>query len=278
MIALISIAQGIIERGLIYALVVMAVYITTRIIKFDDLSVEGSFGLGGAVTAACLTNGISLWITMPLTLLAGAVSGTATGLLHTKLALNNLISGIIVTTALFSVCLKIGSSNTIVPQAHTLFYYLPPLPLLLAIAAIVLIGLRWFLTTEMGFLLRALGSNPRMLTNIGKDSSTYKIMGIALSNMLTALAGSLLVQYVGYFSIWASVGILIIALTGLILAELLGNNAGINLLLGALAYQAIIAATFEFNIDQDWNKLMTAVLLVTLFAIKQSTASSTPQR
>src|SRR5258708_7294962 len=97
------IIQGIIERGLIFSVCVMSIYLTSRIIKFDDLSVEGSFGLGGALTALLLTRGIPNIITLPLVVIAGALAGLATALLHTQLKLNNLISGIVVTTALFSI-------------------------------------------------------------------------------------------------------------------------------------------------------------------------------
>ncbi|HSW73518.1 MAG TPA: hypothetical protein VLG71_00015 [Candidatus Limnocylindria bacterium] len=278
MIALLPIAQGVIERGLIYSLVVIGIYITSRIIRFDDLTVEGSFGIGGAVTAACLVNNINFWFSLPLVLLAGALTGLATGLLHTKLKLNNLISGIIVTTGLFSLCLKIGSANTMVPATLSLFNTVQAWYILVPLACILVLALRWLLTTEIGFLLRAVGSNPRMLTNIGKDIDTYKMLGIGISNMITALAGSLLVHYVGYFSIWASVGTLIFALTGLILAQLISAGCGINLILGAIAYQAVIAATFEFDIDPVWQKLITALLLVALFSVRNSTISATVTR
>src|SRR5438477_9627756 len=101
------IIQGIFERGLIFSLCIMALYLTSRIIRFDDLSLEGSFGLGGAIMALLLTKNIPWYCTLPIIIIAGALSGLATGLLHTKLKLNNLISGIVVMTALFSVNLKI---------------------------------------------------------------------------------------------------------------------------------------------------------------------------
>jgi putative ABC transport system permease protein len=269
MMSLLPILQGAVERGLLYALVVIAVYITSRIIRFDDLSVEGSFGVGGAVTAACLAHGLSIWLAFPCALIAGALSGLCTALLHTHLKLNNLISGIITTTALFSICLKLASSNVMLTDKQTLVSFVPALLLFTGITALVLCALNWFLTTEVGFLLRALGSNPRMLANVGKQSNYYLIAGLMLANMLTACTGSLFVQYVGYFSIWANVGTLVIAMTGLIIAELLSTTCGINMIIGAIAYQAVIAATFEFHVDQEWNKLITALLLVALLALKK---------
>jgi putative tryptophan/tyrosine transport system permease protein len=266
------IIQGIIERGLIFSITVMSIYLTTRIIRFDDLSVEGSFGLGGALMALLLTRNISWFFAFPVVIIAGAVAGLATGLLHTKLKLNNLISGIVVTTALFSINLKIAGSNMIVGNKTTFFDLINThnmkIILLLPLICGLLLVVKWFLRTECGFLLNAVGDNPQMLTNLGKNADTYIIAALMLANGLTAFAGALFVQYVGYFSIWSSVGILIIALAGLILSETLGHVFSFNLLIGAILYQAIIAATFEFNVDPEWNKLITALLIIVMITIK----------
>ena len=270
MIESFEIILGIIERGLIYALVVMGVHITSRIIKFDDLSVEGSFGLGGAIIAQTIVNGVPLSIGMPLALAAGAAAGLTTGLLHTKLKLNNLISGIVVTTALFSINLKIGGANMTLAQKTTLFSYLPHPLFLLVFIVIGITGIiSWFLKTELGYLLYSVGDNEQMLANLGKSIDTYKMLALMLSNTLSALAGALFVQYVGYFSIWANIGVLIIGLAGLILAETISSTFGFALCIGAIAYQAIISTTFELQLDQDWNKLITAVLIVLLIIIKK---------
>ncbi len=122
---LIAIMQGVVERGCLFALVVTAVFLTSRIIKFDDLSVEGSFGLGGALAAACAAQGISIVLSIPLAVLGGCLAGLATGLLHIRLQLNNLISGIIVTTGLFSVCLKLSSPNLMIASEQALFSGIP---------------------------------------------------------------------------------------------------------------------------------------------------------
>jgi len=195
MIELLAMLQGILERSLIFSLVVAAVHISSRIIKFDDLSIEGSFGAGGAVIAMCLHNNISLLIGIPLALLSGALCGLATGLLNTKLKLNNLISGIVVTTALFSINLKIASSNLPLLHVTTLFDYLEQplgsmkfLAVLIPIVSLVIIGITWLLKSEIGFLLFAVGTNPQMLINIGKNVHVYKVSGLILSNTLSALA------------------------------------------------------------------------------------------
>jgi putative ABC transport system permease protein len=271
------IMQGIIERGLIFSVCIMAIYLTSRIIKFDDLSLEGSFGLGGATMALLLSNNAPWFIALPLVMISGAIAGLATGLLHTKLKLNNLISGIVVTTALFSINLKIAGSNMVVGSKSTIFNTLSPdmihlkIIVLLPLITLLLLTMKWLLNTEYGFLFYAVGDNPQMLTNLGKDPHRYIIGALMISNALTALSGALFVQYVGYFSIWASVGILIIALAGLILSEAISPKFSTNIIIGAIIYQAIITATFEFNVDPEWNKLITAFLIIVMIILKQQT-------
>ncbi len=276
MLELLHIGQSIIERGLIFGIIVAGVYLASRLIKFDNLAVEGAFGIGGALTALLLSYGTNPWIGLLGAALVGALSGIATGLLNTKLKLNNLISGIVVTTGLFSITLKTAGSNMGFAGKSTIFTVLPAFLapyqalIVLTILCIVLFSfINWFLTTEVGFLLRAVGDTPQMLTNVGKNIDGYIILGLTLSNTLAALSGALFVQYTGYFSIWTSVGVLIIGLAGMILAETLSANFGAALLIGAIAYQAIIALTFELQLDQDWNKLITALLIVVLIVIKQ---------
>lgn len=276
------IIQGIIERGLIFSITVMAIYLTSRLIRFDDLSIEGSFGLGGALMALLLTQNVHWAFAFALVILSGAVSGLITGLLHTKLKLNNLISGIVVTTGLFSINLKIAGSNMIISNKMTLFDILPAITsmkiiLLIPFICGLLALIKWFLRSECGYLFHAVGDNPQMLTNLGKDADIYTIAALMLANGLTALAGALFVQYVGYFSIWSSVGILIIGLAGLILSETMGHYFSFNLLIGAILYQAIIAATFEFNLDPEWNKLITAALIVLMIILKKHSTFFTPK-
>lgn len=277
MIGFVQTAQGIIERGLIFGIIVAAVYMASRLINFDNLAVEGAFGLGGAITALLISWQVNPWLGLVGALCVGGLSGVVTGLLNTKLKLNNLISGIVVTTGLFSITLKIAGSNMSLYGKKTIFNMLPaalapyqPLLLLTILCAVLFFLISWFLKTEVGFVLRAVGDSPQMLTNIGKNISGYIIMGLALSNALAALSGALFVQYTGYFSIWAGVGVLIIGLAGVILAETFSIKFGYSLLIGSIIYQALIAFTFELQLDQDWNKLIIALLIVVLIVIKQS--------
>jgi putative tryptophan/tyrosine transport system permease protein len=276
MIELLQLAQNIVERGLIFGVIVAGVYLASNLINFDNLAVEGAFGVGGALTALLISWNINPWIGLASAVFVGALSGIVTGLLNTKLKLNNLISGIVVTTGLFSVTLKIAGSNMTLSNKSTIFTLLPSflepyqsLILLTIICSLLFSVINWFLKTEIGFLLRAVGDNPQMVTNVGKSIDIYTIAGLTISNALAALSGALFVQYTGYFSIWASVGVLIIGLASMILAQMFSKSFGFALLAGSIAYQAIIALTFELQLDQDWNKLITALLIVLLIAIKQ---------
>lgn len=276
MFELIQIAQGIIERGLIFGFIVAAVYLSSRLINFDNLAVEGAFGLGGALSALLISQEFNPWISLIAATAAGALSGIATGLLNTKLKLNNLISGIVITTGLFSVILRIAGSNMTLSGKQTVFNFMPDifnnyqaLIILILLCAAIFSLISWFLKTEVGFLLRTVGDTPQMLTNLGKSTDNYIILGLIISNVLAALSGALFVQYTGYFSIWTGVGVLIIGLAGMIISQSFSTNFGAALLAGSIAYQAIIAFTFELQLNQDWNKLITALLIVLLIIIKQ---------
>lgn len=279
MIELLHMMQGVIERGLIFGIIVAAVYVASRLINFDNLAVEGAFGLGGAVTAFLISAQVNPWMGLVGAVCVGGLSGIATAFLNTTLKLNNLISGIVVTTGLFSIMLKIAGSNMSLGGKHTIFTMLPsalapyqPLLLLLLVCTVLFSAIMWFLKTEIGVLLRVVGDSPQMITNVGKSTHFYIAMGLALSNGLAALSGALFVQYAGYFSIWASVGVLVIGLAGMILAQTLSIDFGYALIVGSIMYQALIAFTFELQLDQDWNKLITALLIVFLIVIKQSMA------
>ncbi len=277
MIELLQIGQGIVERGLIFGFVVAGVYLASRLINFDNLAVEGAFGIGGALAALLTSWNVHPLLALSAAACAGIVSGVATGLLSTQLRLNNLISGIVITTGLFSITLKVGGSNMSLGGNPTLFSLMPsfvdpygPLIVLTLLCAGIFWFISWFLTTEVGFLLRAVGDSPQMLTNVGKNVHGYTILGLVFSNTLAAISGALFVHYAGYFSIWSSVGVLVIGLAGMILAQAVSTGFGAALLFGSIMYQAIIALTFELQLDQDWNKLVTALLIVLLLIIKQS--------
>lgn len=277
MIELIQVAQGVIERGLIFGFVVAGVYLSSRLIKFDNLAIEGAFGLGGALTALLISWDVNPWLVLVLASSIGGVSGIVTGMLNTNLRLNHLMSGIVVTTASFSLMLKIAGSHMGLAGKNTIFTTMPacvaPYQQLIVLAGLCILvfgSLSWLLKTEVGYLLHAVGDTPQMLINVGKSVGCYIRGGLALSNLLAGFAGGLFVQYVGYFSVWTGVGILIVGLAGMMLADLLSRRFGLGLLFGAIVYQALITLTFELQLDQDWNKLITALLIVILMALQRN--------
>lgn len=268
--------QSCLELGLIYSLVVIPVWLSSVVIRFYDVSVEGSFCAGGAITAFLLHLQFPAIITIPVSLVMGALIGLCTGLLYTKLRLNDLLSGIIVTTGLFSINLALATSNKSLSHIATLFSYhfLPynveSLIILLSITIITFCIVGWLLKTEIGFIIRALGQNPSLLQDLGKNQNLYTIITLMFCNALVALAGSLFVQYVGFFSIWTAVGILVIALACLKIGQLLAEGFGAHFIVGAIVYQVIIATTLELHILPEWNKLVTALLMVFFITISRT--------
>ena len=263
-----------IECGLIFSLPVLGMFLSSRVLKVDDMTLEGSFGLGGALTALLLSQGLSPLVAMPLAMLAAGLAGLATALIHTTLRLQVLMSGIIVTTGLFSINLMLAGANISLASHQTIFklcclisdYKLLFLALF-ALACVMLV--RWLLTTQVGFLLQATGHNPRVVQAFAKSPTFFLTLGLVLANMLAGLAGSLLVQYVGFFSIWSSVGTIIITLAGLMLAEMLSTGVNAALIIGAIMYQLVIALTFELQLNPNWNKLITALFIIALLASKK---------
>lgn len=260
----IEIVRNVLEQGLIYSLVVTSVYLSSRVISFDDLTVEGSFGIGGAVAALVVLQGLPIWLALSFSVLAGALAGGATATLHNKLRMNNLISGIVVTTALFSISLNLAGANAALPATTHI-----GLPVLLALAVAAIASITVVLRSDVGYLLRALGSNPTMLTSLGKSISGYKSAALMLGNGLTALAGALFVLWSGYFSVMGNVGTLVIGLAGLIIGEAISKRFFVMIVAGAIAYQALFALVLEFELSPSWNNMIKAGLIVALLAVRK---------
>ncbi|MCB9493779.1 MAG: hypothetical protein H6679_05910 [Epsilonproteobacteria bacterium] len=265
--------------GGIYSLVVLALFLTSQLIVFDDLSIEGSFASGGALCALMLTWYVPPIVCIPFIMAAGALVGITTGTIHNKLRCSPLISGIIVITGLFSINLNLAGPNLSLANYTTIFDQtwlasitsnaeLQALIIITLINVIVMCGIEYFLRTELGFLLTAVGQNPRFLTNLGKNSGGYKLVALMIAHSVTALAGSLFVQYNGFFSITGSIGTLIIGLAGLMIGEKVIAHSTLRFILGAIIYQAVIALTIQLEFNPSWNKLVTALLLAALMFVQ----------
>ena len=203
-----SIIIGILEEGLIYAILALGVYITYKILDFPDLSVDGTFPMGAAVTAMLIMKGVSPALTLPLAFLAGALAGCVTGFIHVKLRVRDLLSGIIMMTALYSLNLRIaGKANLPIFSKDTIFdnsFFAQAVPepvkpylavlVLLLITVVCKILLDLYLNTRSGYLLRAVGDNEVLVTSLAKDKGMVKLCGLAISNGFVALAGCVYCQ------------------------------------------------------------------------------------
>ena len=223
---------GIFEEGLIYAIVALGVYITYKILDFPDLSVDSTFPMGAALTASAILAGQNPALALFLSFLAGAGAGCVTGLIHVKLKVRDLLSGIIVMTGLYSLNLRFAGGRANVPifNQETIFENpavdrlipanLRPFTVVLILLLIVLACkflLDLYLNTRSGFLLRAVGDNETLVTSLAKDKGTVKIAGLAIANGFAALAGSIYCQHKGFFEISAGTGTIVMGLASVII-------------------------------------------------------------
>jgi len=261
--------------GLIWSIMTMGVYITYRVLDVADLSVEGTITLGAAVCARLMDLGLNPYLSLLLCLAAGALAGLVTGLLHTKLRIPALLSGILTMIALYSVNLKImGVANLPLLRIPTVFSMVGGLlGLSKALATILLSGvlalglafaLYWFFGTQIGSAIRATGNNPHMVRAQGVNTDTTLILGLMLSNALVAFSGGLIAQDQGFSDVQMGIGAIVIGLASLIIGEVvLGQRHFmarlISLIIGAILYRLIIAMVLRMGMPADDLKLFTAI-------------------
>lgn len=278
---------GAIEIGLIFALVALGVYISFRLLRFPDLTVDGSFPLGGAVCAVLIAAGINPWLATLAATAAGAIAGTITGWLNVKLKIMDLLASILMMIALYSVNLRImGGPNVPLINDPTIFnmlqpegvddYIFRPLLLLLIVIAVKLL-LDWFFATERGLAIRATGSNARMARAQGVNTGGMVLLGMAISNALVGLAGAMFVQTQGGSDISMGIGTIVIGLAAVIVGESILPSrkivwATLAVVIGAIVYRFFIAAALNSEFiglkAQDLN-LVTAVLVTIALVIPQ---------
>ena len=203
----IEISKGVLEQGFIYAIMALGVYISYHVLDFPDLSVDGTFPLGAAITAMLILGGVNPWLACLLAFIVGALAGLVTGLLHVKLKIRDLLSGILTMTALWSVNLSIAKTSLLSTYgAKTIFdsgiiMLLPEslaswrtLILVLILALFMKFLLDWYLTTKSGMLLQAVGDNPQLVTSLAKNPGYVKILEAAVANGFAAFFGAILCQ------------------------------------------------------------------------------------
>lgn len=273
------------EQGFIYGILALGVYITYKILDFPDLTVDGSFPLGGAVGAALITKGISPFLALLLAFLAGALAGMLTGLIHVKGKVRDLLAGIIMMTALWTVNLRIaGTANVPLFSQKTIFknnlidrmfpgtlknYATLALIFVIAVGAKLLLDL--YLGTKSGFLLRAAGDNDKLVTSLAKDAGNVKIIGLAIVNGLVALAGCVFCQEERVFEISMGTGAMVIGLASVIIGTSLFRKLSFlktttTVFFGAVIYKLCVGIAIK-NFEPRDMKLITAVLFLVILLI-----------
>lgn len=280
-----GIYMSILEQGLIYGILALGVYITYKILDFPDLTVDGSFPLGAALTATMITKGVNPYLTLPASFLIGVLAGICTGLIHVKFKVRDLLSGIIMMTALWTINLRLaGTANVPIFGNDSIFdndfingliteslSSWNVLIVILVITVIMKILLDLYLKTKSGFLLRAVGDNDVLVTSLAKDQGNVKILGLAIANGLVSLAGCIFCQEERVFEISSGTGAIVIGLASVIIGTSLFKNltfmkATTAVLIGSILYKACVAAALKFFEPQDM-KLITAVLFLVILII-----------
>lgn len=269
---------GACAQGIIWGIMAVGVYLTFKVLDLADLTVDGSFGTGGAVLVVCTIAGMNIWLAMLLAFLAGCIAGLVTGILHTKFGIPAILAGILTQLALYSVNLRImgGRANVAlnIDEYGILvsLRYIPKSILVGGAFALVIIGLLyWFFGTELGAGVRATGCNEAMARANGINTGFNKVLGLVLSNGIVALSGGLLAQYQGFADINMGRGAIVIGLAAVIIGDVifgkLFKNFALRLLaavLGGVIYYIVIQLVLQMGLNANDLKLFSA-LVVALF-------------
>lgn len=273
-------------QGFIYALLSYGIYITYKILDFPDLTVDGSFPLGAAITAVLLVKGVNPFAAMLAAILVGALAGLVTGVIHVKFGVRDLLAGIITMTALFSINLQIAGSNLAVERAmDTIFTSGPIMAIMgnsslmlrkfvmsLIVAVLFKLILDWYLRTKSGMLLRAVGDNSTLVTTLAKDKGIVKILGLVIANALVALSGAMVCMEQRAFSSTMGTGQMVFGLAAVIIGTTLfkrmrfvkGTTA---VLVGSVFYKACIQVAISLGLPANLMKLATAVLFLLVLVL-----------
>lgn len=256
---------------------------TYKLLNFADLTVDGSFATGGAVTAVLLMNGCPVWFAVIMALISGLIAGLITGLLHTLLGIPDILAGILTQIALYSVNLNImGKSNLPVSyRNYTLLLSASNITKAiivgLAFAAVIIAAMYWYFGTEQGATIRSTGSNPAMSKAQGINIKLSKVIALALSNALVALSGSLFAQYQGFADINMGRGAIVIGLAAVIIGQVFGEalfrkriNFVIRLIfvvIGGILYYIAMGIVLWLKMPTEDTKLFTAVIVAIFLAV-----------
>lgn len=285
--------EGALGQGILWGIMALGVYITFRLLNFSDLSVDGSFATGGAVSAVLILNGIDPVLSVVIALLVGLVCGAVTGILNTVCKIPAILAGILTQIGLYSVNLMImGQSNLPMLKADTMFSCLAgaiSLPesvtswisvnnvvtigLGLLFSALVIVLCYWFFGTELGSAIRATGNNMNMVRANGVSTNMMTIIALMISNGMIALSGALVALQQGYADVQMGVGAIVMALASIVIGEVIFGRGGgfyrrlISIVVGSIIYRMIIAVVLQLGLDSNNLKLFTALLVAVALTV-----------
>ena len=272
-------------EGLLFGLVAVGVYLTLRVLAFPDLTVDGSYTLGGATTAVLIVHGVQPFLATLAAIVVGLIAGLITGVLNAKLRLPALLAGILMMVGLYSINLRImGGANVSLLRQVGIFDIVAKflglssgsvvvaIIIALVLAVIVFLILNWFLRTEIGLALRASGDNEQMVRSLGVDTDKNIMLGCSISNGLVALAGAIVAQGQGFADVGMGIGMIVMGLASVIIGEALFRPAGVARMLlaatgGAFVYRLMLTIALRLGMAPGDIKLITALLVIIALAI-----------
>ncbi len=270
------------ELGLAYALVALGIVISFRILAFPDLTVDGSFALGGAVAARLMIEGVSPLLCITIATASGFVAGCCTGLLNTRLKINSLLAGILMMTMLYSVNLRImGRSNIQLLTVDTILTplenlnmdrFIPIILFFLVVTIIVKVLLDLFLHTQIGFAMRATGDNEQMIRTLGVNTDNMTVLGLGISNAMVALSGALVSQDQGFADVGMGIGMIVSGLAAIIIGETLVKTRTVARMtlaavVGSIVYKLIISIGLRLGLAPTDLKMATGVMVILALGI-----------
>ena len=276
--------QGAVSQGILWGIMALGIYLTYRILDVADLTVDGSFALGGCTCAALITAGLNPYLSLIVAIFAGMLAGFVTGILHTKCQIPAILAGILTQIGLYSINLRImGRSNTPLLKVPTIFKGIAEAIGLaqnwvsmivgLIFTIILIVFLYWFFGTEIGSAIRATGNNENMVRSLGMNTNTHKVLGLAISNGLVALSGALVTQSQGYADVKQGTGAIVIGLASIIIGEVIfgkKTSFGTKLVsgvVGSIIYRIIVAVVLQMGLNTDDLKLLTAILVAAALTV-----------
>ena len=292
--------QGAASQGIIWGIMTLGVYITFKVLDFPDLTVDGSFALGGAVRAILISNGMNPFITLIFSFLAGSLAGLATGILNTKLQIPGILAGILTMIALYSINIRVmggrpnipllgmATSLTIIQNILSLSKVISDLLVGFIFSLFIVFIMYWFFGTEMGCAIRATGNNEKMIRALGVDTNIMKTIGLMISNALVSLSGALVTQSQGYADVGMGNGTIVVGLASVIIGEVIfGNRFNFlyklfSIVMGSIIYRIIIAIVLQLGLKATDLKLLTAIIVAIALSVpvlnKKATKILNPKR